>query len=112
MNKDLIEIQTVRALRIDAYGRVGRLRVYGLTHRDDRRVDVSVCVAPALDVRDPWPDQGASALARAIDTKRTPGIDQSIFPPVSFEPNPQGERAYACATQLRRGAKSCQPAPR
>ncbi len=100
MNKDLIEIQAVRALRIDAYGRVGRLRVYGLTHRDDRRVDVSVCVAPTLDVRDPWPDQGASALARAIDTKRTPGIDQSIFPPVLFEPNAQGERAYAWVAEI------------
>src|SRR4249920_856635 len=100
MNRDLIEIQAIRALRVDAYGRVGRLRVYGLTHRDDRRVDVSVCVAPTLDVRDPWPDQGASALARAIDTKRTPGIDQSIFPPVLFEPNAQGERAYAWVAEI------------
>ena len=39
-----IEILEVHALRIDASGRVGRLRVIGVADRDDERIEVDVCV--------------------------------------------------------------------
>ena len=69
-----IEIHAICALRADASGRVGRLRVLGVADRDDQRLEVDVCVAD-LDRRGTkWvdDDQQASTLARVIDPQRTP----------------------------------------
>lgn len=68
-----IEILEVHALRVDASGRVGRLRVIGVADRDRERIEVDVAVADLDRLGTKWVpgDQQASALARIIDPKRT-----------------------------------------
>ena len=68
-----IEILEVHALRIDASGRVGRLRVIGVADRDDERIEVDVCVADLDRTGADWVAEGqqASGLARIVDPERT-----------------------------------------
>ena len=64
-----LEIREVFAVRVDAGGRVSRLRVYGVSDRNDQRIRVDVCVANLEESGDAWVgvDQYASAMARFID---------------------------------------------
>jgi ABC-type multidrug transport system fused ATPase/permease subunit len=100
MNRDRIEIRAVRAIRVDANGRVGRLAIYGLSYRDDQRIRVEACVADIVE-RDPFPDQGASAIARMVDPDRSSlRVGKDVFPKVLFQPDAQGRRAYAWFVEI------------
>ena len=68
-----IEILEVHAWRIDASGRVGRLRVIGVADRDNERIEVDVCVADLDRTGADWVAEGeqASGLARIVDPQRT-----------------------------------------
>jgi hypothetical protein len=68
-----IEIHHVLALRVDANGRVTKLRVIGAARRDRRRIGVDVAVSD-LDSRGAdWvdEDQQATAYARIVDPDRS-----------------------------------------
>lgn len=67
-----IKVRSLYALRVDASGRVGRLRVIGDADRADLGIGVEACVAQ-LDPKDPkaWQNQGVSSYARMVDPTRT-----------------------------------------
>jgi len=100
MNRDRIEIRAVRAIRVDAAGRVARLAVYGLSYRDDQRIRVEACVAD-IEENDPFPDQGAAAIARMVDPDRSSlRVGEEVFPKAWLKPDPQGRRAYAWFVEI------------
>ena len=75
-----LEIREVFAVRVDAGGRVSRLRVYGVADRNDQRIRVDVCVANLEESGDAWVgvDQYASAMARFIDPARAFRRDRTL----------------------------------
>lgn len=79
MDKPVIEIHDVFALRVDAAGRIGLLRVIGVADQADQDIHVEAGTwrgeVPSLW----WDGQGADASARTVDPARTTGYRERDF---------------------------------
>jgi hypothetical protein len=95
-----IEIHEVSALRVDAAGRVGRLRVVGVADRNDQRISVDACVAD-LGTSASWRDQQASATARIVDPARTfIGYHEPAFALDLLEPTEARRKAWLWVAEI------------
>ena len=103
MHDTHIEIRKVCALRVDADGRVGRVRVLGVADRDDQRISVEACVADLDGEGSSWHarDQQAAATARIVDPGRTvAGDHQPVFVSDMLRPEAERRRAYVWVAEI------------
>ena len=95
-----IEIRDVLALRIDAAGRIGRLRVIGVADQPRQWISVKICVAD-LGAGSSWQDQHASATAKIVAPERTfAGVDKPDLAPDPNKPQGQPRRGYVFVAEI------------